>query len=205
MIFSKQNLPTGFYVYLYIRKDGTPYYCGKGYGNRAYTHGKGEKFRTPKDNSRVVIVAHDLTEMWALGLERKLIKWYGRKDIDYSTDEDYGLLHPKGILHNKTDGGEGVSGFIRSKESNLKNSVAAKGKVPWNKGKKGLQKMSVESNAARSTKLKGRESPNKGNYGELNPFHGKKHTDPKKCGIKNIGREPWNKKIKSTCIPASPE
>ena len=202
MIFSRQNLPPGFYVYLYLRKDGTPYYCGKGYGNRAYTHGKGEKFRTPNDNSRIVIVAHSLTELWALALERKLIKWYGRKDIDHSLDID---PRPAGILHNKTDGGDGVSGFVRSEESNLKNSKAAKGKVPWNKGLKGAYKQSAESNAKRSAALKGCESPNKGKFGELNPFHGKKHTDPKKCGAQNVGREPWNKKIKSTCIPTSLE
>jgi len=203
MIFSKQNLPPGFYVYLYLRKNGTPYYCGKGYGNRTYTHGKSEKFRTPKDNSRILIVACNLTELWSLALERKIIRWYGRKDIDYSTDKDYGSLHPKGILHNKTDGGEGVSGFVRSVESNLKNSKAAKGKVPWNKGLKGAYKQSAESNAKRSATLKGCKSPNKGNFGELNPFYGKKHNNPKKCGVQNIGREPWNKKIKSTCIPTS--
>jgi hypothetical protein len=216
MIFSKQNLPPGFYVYLYLRKNGTPYYCGKGYGNRAYTHSKGEKFRTPKDNSRILIVACNLTELWSLALERKIIRWYGRKDVNYSTDKDYGSLHPTGILHNKTDGGEGVSGFVRSAESNLKNSKAAKGKVPWNKGLKGAYKQSAESNAKRSATLEGRESPNKGNFGELNPFYGKKHTDPKKCGVQNVGKEPWNKglkgaqvawnkglKLKPTCIPTS--
>ena len=138
-----------------------------------------------------------------MALERKIIRWYGRKDIDYSTDKDYGSLHPKGILYNKTDGGEGVSGFVRSVESNLKNSKAAKGKVPWNKGLKGAYKQSAESNAKRSATLKGCKSPNKGNFGELNPFYGKKHNNPKKCGVQNIGREPWNKKIKSTCIPTS--
>ena len=120
MIFSKQNLPPGFYVYLYIRKDGTPYYCGKGFGNRAYTHGKGEKFRTPKDNSRIVIVAYNLTELWALALERRIIKWYGRKDIDYSLDID---PRPAGILHNKTDGGDGVSGWIPSMKHRQQSSA----------------------------------------------------------------------------------
>lgn len=216
MIFSKQNLPPGFYVYLYLRKNGTPYYCGKGYGNRAYTHGKSEKFRTPKDNSRILIVACNLTELWSLALERKIIRWYGRKDIDYSTDKDYRSFHPKGSLHNKTDGGEGVSGFVRSVESNLKNSKAAKGKVPWNKGLKGAYKQSAESNAKRSATLKGCKSPNKGKFGKLNPFYGKKHMDAKKCGAQNVGKEPWNKglkgaqvawnkglKLKPTCILTS--
>ena len=194
MLFSKQNLPSGFYVYLYLRKDNTPYYCGKGHGNRAFAHGKNERVKTPKDNTKIVIVYYELTELWAFALERKIIKWYGRKDIDYSIDKDYGILHPRGILQNLTDGGDGATGSIRSIEFKLKISKSTKGRIPWNKGLKGVQKQSVESNAKRSLALKGCAPHNVGKFGELNSFYGKHHTDPKKCGIQNIGKRPWNKK-----------
>ena len=86
-----------FYVYTYLREDRTPYYVGKGSGERAFKKwGKGIK--PPKDLSRIVIVEDNLDEQTAFDLERKLIAEYGRKDLG------------TGILYNMTDGGEGSSG-----------------------------------------------------------------------------------------------
>ena len=79
MIFSSTHPPIGFYVYLYLRRDGTPYYVGKGFGNRAWINHRinGKGVHTPTDLSRIVIVFDHLLELGSLALERQLIRWYG--------------------------------------------------------------------------------------------------------------------------------
>ncbi len=101
-----------YYVYAYInKKTGKPYYIGKGKEGRAYETNR--RVSLPKDRTKIVFLETNLTELGALSIERRLIKWWGRKD------------NGTGILLNLTDGGDGVSGFSHSEETKRKLSEIA--------------------------------------------------------------------------------
>lgn len=106
-----------FYVYLYLRDDGTPYYVGKGKDDRAWEqHRNNNKgVHTPTESSKIVLIETNLTEDDAFKIEIELIAKHGRKDLG------------TGILHNRTDGGQGGSGQIFTEEHRSKISKALTG------------------------------------------------------------------------------
>ncbi len=117
----------GYYIYAYIRtRDskngpiGSPYYIGKGKKYRAWERHICGK---PDDPRFILILEQNLTEIGAFALERRYIKWYGRLD------------NKTGILHNRTDGGEGAVNRING-------PTGRKGECWWNNGSK--NKMSFD-------------------------------------------------------------
>lgn len=98
-----KTLKNEYYVYMYLRENdseiaekGTPYYVGKGKGDRAFSNHR--YAAKPKDENNIIYVYENMTEQEAFEKEKELISKYGR--VDNNT----------GILRNMTDGGEGGSG-----------------------------------------------------------------------------------------------
>lgn len=123
-----------YYVYAYLRTDGTPYYIGKGKNSR---YKENHSVPLPKDPARIVFLEKNLSNIGACALERRYIRWYGRQ-IDNS-----------GILLNQTEGGDGGNtslspGYVRAKQQNKFNGHIFKS-----------QEVLKQANAKRSQTLMG--------------------------------------------------
>jgi hypothetical protein len=121
-----------FYTYAWLREGGTPYYIGKGSGNRCYVNAGRGVSAPPRE--RILLLKTGLTEKEAFRHEIYMIAIYGRKDLG------------TGILWNFTDGGEGVGGAKVSEETRQKISQSSRGKPK-----------SPEHRANLSRSLKGRK------------------------------------------------
>ena len=176
MIFTKSCPPSGFYVYAYLRNDGTPYYIGKGKNKRAWD--RAHSVVVPLDQNRIITLETGLTEIGALAIERRMIAWYGRKDCN------------TGILRNRTEGGEGPSSADRL----------------GNKNPMFGRKQSAESNRIRREKSLGRKFTEETRQklsdaligkrdGKDNPMFGRKHSAETVEKIREAkkGKIPWNK------------
>ena len=192
-----------YYVYAYLREDDSPYYIGKGKGKRVFA--KHDSVSVPKDRSRILMLAENLSEESALELEKEKIAFYGRKDLG------------TGILRNMTDGGDGISGYSHkettkeilrekrlqqpdpmlgrkhSEQTKEKMSLKKKGKPSWNKGLTGENSHTFgktwkwNNPMSEEAKLKNSERMT----GEKNPFYGKTHNEE---SLKKIRNAPLGKK-----------
>jgi hypothetical protein len=104
----------GFYTYLWLREDGSPYYVGKGKGMRGFTS-RDHNVKCPK-NSDLIIVQDWLSEEQAFEAEKFFIAYYGR------------IVDGTGCLRNITEGGTGggtMTGHTHTMETRQKMSTAA--------------------------------------------------------------------------------
>jgi len=127
--------PCRFYVYAYLRSKpskfgdvGSPYYIGKGQTDRRFS--KFRNAKPPIDPANNVLLKEGLAEQDALAEEIRLIKLYGR--IDLGT----------GCLRNRTDGGDGASGYVHTLESKEKMKLSHVGEIRRCRSQETRNKMS---------------------------------------------------------------
>jgi hypothetical protein len=174
-------MKNNFYTYAYLRKDGTPYYIGKGCRNRIYSAQK--RIKPPKDKSRIIFLKKNLTEEDAFKHEIYMIFVLGRKDLG------------TGILLNFTDGGEGASGFIPSEEAKKKMSEAKKGntnmlgKKPSEETRRKISEASKGKILSEETRRKISEAK-KGNTNMLGKIHSEETR--RKMSEAKKGKKWWN-------------
>lgn len=110
-----------FYVYAFLRSVDsivapkfTPYYIGKGKGNRAFSRRR--VIARPRNEEYIVFIQENLTEAEAYRLEEYCVSLYGR------------INNGTGILRNLINGGQG--GFEHVNKINLRS------KLPYSQAEK---------------------------------------------------------------------
>ena len=175
-----------FYVYAYLREDQTPYYIGKGKGNRAWEKNHGVNL---PEESRIILIENNLSQQEAFELEIKLIQQYGRKDLG------------TGILRNRTNGGEGTAGLKQTAEHKQKISNALKGIIrpPQTEERKKVVSEKLKGRSkSEETKLKLSKAHNK----KSNPVGAKRSEETKqRMRLAQLGKkhsEETKQKMKET-------
>ena len=157
-----------FYTYAFLRENRTPYYIGKGSGGRIYSKNR-KGIKPPKDKSRTIFLKQNLTEAEAFRHEIYMINVFGRKDLG------------TGILINRTDGGEGSSGAVRSNET--KRKISEKMKNP-------SKETRIKMSEAHKGHIVSEETRRKLSEGKKGKIHSEEHR--RKNSEANKGRKWWN-------------
>lgn len=168
-----------FYTYAYLRENGTPYYIGKGTGKRAYS--KEHNVSVPP-KERILLLKINLVEEDAYQHEIYMIALFGRKDLG------------TGILHNKTDGGDGTRGTLLTETQRNKISKRQLGEKNHFFGKKHTpetrKKMSESQTGEKHAmfgkkhRLESRKKISNSVKGENHPLYQKGHSEETKMKMK---------------------
>lgn len=104
-----------FYMYVHAKPDGTPFYVGKGSGNRAYD------LNRVNEHHRAVVAKYGAENILVVVLP------YPTEQAAFDAECDYiRILRADGVkLSNRTDGGEGIANM--SEEVRAKISASKKG------------------------------------------------------------------------------
>jgi hypothetical protein len=199
-----------FYVYEHYRiGEDIPFFVGKGHHRRAFTkRGRNVWWKRIVEKNggfEVRFVQENLSEFEAFWLEVNQIAGWGRADLG------------EGPLVNLTDGGEGVSGWIPTKEwrdkkrKMMKNNTISKGlkqseeqcegkrqRMLGNTRAEGL-KHSAKFKKDQSKRVSGKRNPMYGVRltGELNHNFGKKESVERKLEKSKATKLQWKRKRKN--------
>ena len=143
-----------YYVYVYFRRNGEPFYVGKGKGSRYKDHLRAVKKQQHWNvyfarvlakegvDAPVVIIRDGLSEQEAFAVEGALIRAIGRAANG-------------GPLTNMTDGGEGISGYRHTEDAR----EASRQRMLGDKRNLGLRRSDETKLLLRAAKLGKKHSP----------------------------------------------
>jgi len=190
-----------YYVYAYLREHsspngeaGTPYYIGKGKKYRTHHPHTNCGAKPPKDKKFILKIFDGLSNKEACSLEIALIRIFGRLDLG------------TGCLRNRTNGGQGISGWKHSEETKRKmresaigktmSAVAKKKMSDVKKGKKpiattkgmkfseGTRKKMSKSRTGQKRTDAAKKKISDSKIGHKNPMFGKTHSDEYKARLR---------------------
>lgn len=177
-------LKSGEYVFNKYKFMHEPFYVGKGKGSRlieTLNENKNKfkvsvikKIRKNGLKPNIIIIKDNITEKEAFNLERELISLIGRRDVG------------SGLLTNFTDGGEGTSGIIQSKETIEKRKRSLKKYRNYFKSDDFKEKMreSIKKRKLTPEYQIYRKKISEKYTGEGNPMFGKKTSEKQKNAVK---------------------